>query len=71
MRYSAFDPSKSRATRKRSKAVESTAITSRSAALQFEAEPAVPGADVERALAAQIGRNGELRHAACAGCSSV
>ncbi len=32
----------------------------RSAAFQFEGEPAIPGAYIERALAAQIGREGEL-----------
>jgi hypothetical protein len=35
----------------------------RAAALQFESEPAVPRADVERALAAQIGGNGKLGEA--------
>ncbi len=35
----------------------------RAAALEFEGEPAVPGADIEGALAGQIGWNGELRDA--------
>src|SRR5450755_1933027 len=35
----------------------------RAAPLQFEGKPAVPGSDIERALAAQVGGNGKLREA--------
>jgi hypothetical protein len=43
----------------------------RSAALQFEGEPAVPGADVECALAAQSGRYRELCHAFAQGIQAL
>ena len=43
----------------------------RAATLQFEREPAVPSANVEGALAVQIGRDRKLRRGGCGGLSRL